>query len=46
MGKITKFEDLEIWRLARVICQQVEILIQSTTLKSNFALRDQIDRSS
>lgn len=46
MGKIMKFEDLEIWRVAREICQQVEVLIQTTALKTNYALRDQIDRSS
>lgn len=46
MAKITKFEDLEIWQLARQLCQQVELLIQTTNLKTNYALRDQIDRSS
>lgn len=46
MGKILKFEDLEIWRLAREICQQVELLIQTTNLKTNYSLKDQIDRSS
>lgn len=46
MAKIEKFEDLEIWRLARVVCQQIEFLIQNTNLKTNFSLRDQIDRGS
>ena len=46
MGKIQKFEDLEIWRLARLICQQIEFLIQNTNLKTNYSLKDQIDRSS
>lgn len=46
MGKIQKFEDLEIWRLAREICQQIEFLIQNTNLKTNYALKNQIDRSS
>ncbi|WP_140487551.1 four helix bundle protein [Flavobacterium sp. GSA192] len=46
MGKIQKFEDLEIWRLAREICQQIEYLIQTTNLKTNYSLKDQIDRSS
>ena len=45
MGKIQKFEDLEIWSLAREICQLVEFLIQNTNLKTNYSLRDQIDRS-
>ncbi|WDF64715.1 four helix bundle protein [Flavobacterium sp. KACC 22763] len=46
MAKIEKFEDLEIWRLAREICLQIEFLIQNTNLKTNYSLRDQIDRSS
>lgn len=46
MGKIQKFEDLEIWNLAREICQLVEFLIQNTNLKTNYFLRKQIDRSS
>ena len=46
MAKILKFEDLEIWQKARENCQFVEFLIQNTNLKTNFALKDQIDRSS
>ena len=46
MAKINKFEDLEIWQKAREICQFVEFLIQSTSLKTNYSLKDQIDRSS
>ncbi|EJG03294.1 MULTISPECIES: four helix bundle protein [Flavobacterium] len=46
MAKIEKFEDLEIWRLAREICLQIEFLIQNTNLKTNYSLKDQIDRSS
>lgn len=46
MARIEKFEDLEIWRLARTICQQIEFLIQNTNLKTNYSLKDQIDRSS
>lgn len=46
MAKIEKFEDLEIWRMARKICQQIEFLIQNTNLKTNYSLKDQIDRSS
>ena len=45
MGKIQKFEDLEIWSLAREICQLVEFLIQNTNLKTNYSQGDQIDRS-
>ena len=46
MGKILKFEDLEIWQKARENCQYIEYLIQNTRLKVNFSLKDQIDRSS
>ena len=46
MARIDKFEDLEIWQKAREICQYIELLIQTTSLKSNYLLRDQIDRSS
>jgi four helix bundle protein len=46
MAKINKFEDLEIWQKARELCQYVELLIQTTTLKTNYSLKDQIDRSS
>ncbi|MBA0883751.1 MULTISPECIES: four helix bundle protein [Flavobacterium] len=46
MATISKFEELEIWQKAREICQYVELLIQTTNLKSNFSLKDQIDRSS
>ena len=46
MAKINKFEDLEIWQKTREICQFVEYLIQSTALKTNYSLKDQIDRSS
>lgn len=46
MGKTQKFEDLEIWRLAREICLQIEYLIQKTNLKTNYSLKNQMDRSS
>jgi four helix bundle protein len=46
MGKIQKFEDLEIWELARKICREVEFLIQNTHLQTNYSLKNQIDRSS
>nr|WP_315148303.1 four helix bundle protein [uncultured Flavobacterium sp.] len=46
MARIDKFEDLEIWQKARELCQYVELLIQTTSLKTNYSLKDQIDRSS
>ncbi|MFA9191199.1 four helix bundle protein [Flavobacterium sp. FZUC8N2.13] len=46
MATISKFEELEIWQKAREICQYVELLIQTTTLQTNYSLKNQIDRSS
>ena len=46
MGKVEKFEDLEIWQLARVICQDLEVLFESTPLGKRFSLLNQMDRSS
>ncbi|MCJ7468405.1 MAG: four helix bundle protein [Maribacter sp.] len=46
MGRIEKFEDLEVWRRAREICEYVEELFLTTPLGANFSMRDQMDRSS
>ena len=46
MAKIERFEDLQVWILAREICRFVTYLLETTPLKSNYALRDQIERSS
>nr|WP_313781165.1 four helix bundle protein [Allomuricauda sp.] len=46
MATVDKFEDLEVWQLARVVCQQVEKLFQNTKLVRHFSLRDQMERSS
>ena len=46
MGKIEKFEDLEVWQRGRLICQYVEELIQKSNLSKNHSLKDQIERSS
>lgn len=46
MAKIERFEDLHVWILAREICRFVTYLLETTPLKSNYALRDQIERSS
>ena len=46
MGKIEKFEDLEVWKLSRLICKKTEFLFQNTQLGKNFALRNQMERSS
>ena len=46
MAKINKFEELQIWQMARELCQFVEMLFQTTGLGANFALRNQMERSS
>lgn len=46
MGKIEKFEDLEIWGLAREICDDVWDIIQNTSLQKDYKLREQINGAS
>ncbi|MFP3832896.1 four helix bundle protein [Chryseobacterium sp. SIMBA_028] len=46
MGTIKRFEDLEIWRLSQELCNEVYHIIESTHLKNNFKLCNQIDGSS
>ena len=46
MARIKNFEDLEIWQLAREICRDVYTLFLETSLGNDFALRNQMDRSS
>jgi len=46
MGKIERFEDIESWKLSRIICQKIECLFIDTPLGKNFALRNQMERSS
>ena len=46
MGRIEKFRDLEVGKLARIICQEVQWLFQNTNLGRNYALRDQMEKGS
>ncbi|QRA41719.1 four helix bundle protein [Chryseobacterium cucumeris] len=46
MGNIKRFEDLEIWKLSRQLCHEIYSIIESTNLKNNFKLSNQIDGSS
>mgnify|MGYP001463182704 FL=1 len=46
MGRIDRFEDLEVWKISREQCQLVEHPFQTTELGNNYALRNQMERSS
>ncbi|MBS1657298.1 MAG: four helix bundle protein [Bacteroidetes bacterium] len=46
MATIKKFEELEIWQLARDLARDVETLIQENNFRHNFTLIDQMRRSS
>jgi len=46
MAKILKFEDLEIWQLARELSKYVEHLFEDTKLGQRYTLMNQMDRSS
>ncbi|MFH5834121.1 four helix bundle protein [Halalkalibaculum sp. DA384] len=45
MPTITKFEDLEVWQLARDIVNEVYTLTNSQDFSQDYALNDQIRRS-
>lgn len=46
MPTIKRFEDLKCWQNARVVCQKVQEVIETSALKNNYKLKDQIDASS
>lgn len=46
MATIKKFEDLEIWQLARAQCNDFDKLVEETTLAKDFELRNQMNASS
>lgn len=47
MATINRFEDLEIWRDARVICKEIRNIIKGNReFYRDFTLKDQISRSS
>ena len=46
MATIKQFEDLEIWQLARTLCQDIHNIIITTSLNNDYKLRDQINSSS
>ncbi len=47
MATINNFEELEIWKDARIICKNIRIKIMNNeNFLKDFALRDQLSRSS
>ena len=46
MSTIKMFEDLEVWQLARVLCQEIFVLTQENAFSRDFGLKNQISNSS
>jgi four helix bundle protein len=46
MATIKKFEDIEAWQRARVLCQKINQLSIETALSKDYKLKDQINGSS
>lgn len=45
MGKIERFEDVEIWQIAKSIAVEIYRISDLEPLKSDFGLKDQIRRA-
>ncbi len=46
MPTFTRFEDMEAWRQARVLCQEIYYVSGQGSFVKDFGLRDQIRRAS
>lgn len=46
MAKIERFEDMEIWQIARDVCNDIWELIRETPLEKDYKLKEQINGSS
>lgn len=46
MTTIKRFEDLEVWKSSRELCRKIKKISDTTTLNKDYALKDQILRSS
>ena len=44
--KITKFEDIESWKKARIFTNKIYEVVAKSRLKTDFGLKDQIQRAS
>jgi four helix bundle protein len=45
MAKISSFEELKVWQLARVLAKDIYTLTRVGSFSKDFGLRDQINRS-
>jgi len=46
MATITRFEDLEIWQLARIQAKEIHLLYSNGSLNKDYELHNQINASS
>jgi four helix bundle protein len=46
MATVKKFEDLEIWQIARMLCQFVNRVTEGSPFKKNYGLKYQIQNAS
>lgn len=46
MATINSFEELNVWQKSRDLCRQVFLLLQGEKFAKDYALKDQINRSS
>ena len=46
MATVKMFEDLEIWKLSRILCNDINIGVNNTELRKDYKLYSQIDGSS
>jgi four helix bundle protein len=45
MGTIKRFEDLELWQIARALAKKVKVLTESELFSRDFRFRDQTNES-
>ncbi|NMH86934.1 four helix bundle protein [Flavivirga algicola] len=46
MATVKQFEDLEIWKLSRTLCDDINKIANNTQLRKDYKLYNQIDGSS
>lgn len=46
MATVKHFKDLEIWKMSRVLCNEIHTITINTSLKNDYKLKEQINGSS